>query len=165
MTFRTDTKSSAMILKEDDVSARREFLKNCGRCAVAPLGVLFSGHLMGARGSPRNAAQDSLEQLLSNRTSVVRVGTAYLSTAPEDADPNVAIDRMRRHGDALASALETGNPGRVRRLAARDMREDFAEGRIVKVDGWLLSQTEARLCALALMLCSGSPRRHRAVGL
>ena len=134
-------------------------------CSIIASGTLSSFPIWIVGRSPRRAATDNLVQLLSNRTSVVRVGTAYLVTAPEDADPNVAIDRMRRHGDALASALETGSPGQVRILAARDIREDLAEGRIVKVAGWLLSQTEARLCALALMLCSGSPWRHRAVGL
>ena len=30
--------------------------------------------------------------------------------------------------------------------------QDFAEERIVIVDGWILSQTEARLCVLAFRL-------------
>ncbi len=124
--------------------------------ALAPLGVLLRRLSAGAGQSARRATAANLAQVLSNRISVIRVGAAYLGTAPEAADPSIVIGRMRRHGDALVRALETGSPGEVRRLVARDVREDFAQGRIVKVDGWLLSQTEARLCALALVLWSGS---------
>ena len=143
---------------------RRRVLTAMIHIALAPLGVLFGGRLAGAGSSPPSTVPDNLVQVLSNRISVIHVGAAYLATAPGETDPNVVIERMRRHGDALVRALETGNPGRARRLAARDCRADFAEGRIVKVDGWLLSQTEARLCALTLMLCSGSPWPQRAVG-
>jgi len=31
--------------------------------------------------------------------------------------------------------------------ASDQIRADFADGRTVKVDGWVLSLTEARLCA------------------
>ncbi len=139
--------------------ARRRMLAATMSIAFASLSVLFVGRVERGR-SRRVVATDVLAQLLSDRTSVVRVGTAYLATAPGDADPAAAFDRMRRHGGALASALEDGSLGQVRRIAARGIREDFARGRIIKVDGWLLSQTEARLCALALMLC-GAPQWRR----
>ena len=33
----------------------------------------------------------------------------------------------------------------------RRVREDFAQGRVVRLDGWILSSTEARLCALTAL--------------
>ena len=107
----------------DGEIVRRRALTATIYFALASLGVLLGGRLTAAARSPRRAAADNLVRVLSNRTSVIRVGAAYLATAPEDADPDIVVERMRRHGDALVRALETGNPGRVRRLAARDMRE------------------------------------------
>lgn len=36
----------------------------------------------------------------------------------------------------------------IKALAGR-LRDDFANGRVAAVDGWLLSQAEARVCAIA----------------
>jgi hypothetical protein len=38
-----------------------------------------------------------------------------------------------------------------RALRARNS-EDFAAGRVVRLDGWVLAATEARLCALAALV-------------
>ena len=54
--------------------------------------------------------------------------------------------------DALRSALSRGSGFRIpfSRGASLDdrIRDDFASGRIAVVDGWILSVTEARQCAL-----------------
>jgi hypothetical protein len=39
---------------------------------------------------------------------------------------------------------------RRRRLAAR-VADDFAAGRVVELDGWVLAEAEAKLCALAAL--------------
>lgn len=70
------------------------------------------------------------------------LGTRYLRTAPSESS---------------ASALRTAISERVSsglhlpwdRTSVDDaVREDFAKGRVVLVDGWILSLTEARQCAL-----------------
>ena len=66
--------------------------------------------------------------------SAAAVGEAYLSGHPQEADATL-----------LAGALAPG--GDVR----HQVRADFAAGRVVRVDGWLLALTEARLCALAAL--------------
>jgi len=40
-----------------------------------------------------------------------------------------------------AKALDDMHPSEL------EYARDFAEGRVVRVDGWILSRTEARLCA------------------
>ena len=39
----------------------------------------------------------------------------------------------------------------LRAALARQIRADFAAARVVRVDGWVLSETEARLCGLAAL--------------
>jgi hypothetical protein len=41
-------------------------------------------------------------------------------------------------------------PGAIRAIV-RAVRRDFEEGRSVQVEGWILSRTEAELCALTLL--------------
>jgi hypothetical protein len=40
----------------------------------------------------------------------------------------------------------------IKTLLLNQQREDFEKGRIVKVQGWILSETEARLCALTTLV-------------
>ena len=51
-----------------------------------------------------------------------------------------AISQSRRRGFLL--------PWARHRSIAQQVRDDFAAGRTVVVDGWVLSATEARQCAL-----------------
>lgn len=47
--------------------------------------------------------------------------------------------------------LSTSNLPEVGKRLAKRVRHDFADETVVTVDGWLLSQTEARLCALVYL--------------
>jgi len=82
---------------------------------------------------------------------MVSVGRAYLHLAPEEAD----AAWLRQLLDLPAGASALTLPGLEReRLAARQS-EDFRTGEAVLVQGWVLSRTEARLCALAALQADG----------
>lgn len=84
-----------------------------------------------------------LRSMIADLESARRIGQAYLQSAPEDAD------RDRLLAD-LFPRLEPEAGDRRDSFAAR-CRQDFADGATVRVDGWVLSRTEARLCALAAL--------------
>jgi hypothetical protein len=75
------------------------------------------------------------------------IGTAFARTMPEAA----------RSADLLAAAFLTEQPAafatidELRASILMQIHGDFAEGRVVNVDGWLLAVTEARLCALVTL--------------
>jgi hypothetical protein len=39
----------------------------------------------------------------------------------------------------------------LRRAVARSVQDDFAHGRVARVQGWVLARTEARLAALVAL--------------
>jgi len=94
--------------------------------------------------SPERAATGSLLCSVRARASARIIGAAYLATHPDEADP--ALLRRAIAAD-LAPAAQRDQAELDRALAHR-VRADFLEQRTVKVDGWVLSRTEARLCAL-----------------
>jgi hypothetical protein len=71
--------------------------------------------------------------LLANSKAARAIGATYLRAYPNDT---------------LADACAVAGCPRPQ-IAAR-VRDDFAAGRVVMLDGWMLSVTEARLCALTL---------------
>jgi hypothetical protein len=89
-----------------------------------------------------------LVNVLSSTHSAEVIGQRYLALATEPA--NVSVLAARVAGDT-AGYLRLCSAGsqQLRALLAQQQRSDFAEGRTVNVDGWILSVTEARVCAIA----------------
>lgn len=110
---------------------RRAFLGGLVAAAAAALALPL---LRALRRRPARAALPAAAPSDPVRESARIVGRAYLARFPQDADPV----RLRC---ALA-----GPP-----LAER-VRRDFERGDVVQLDGWVLSRSEARRCALEALL-------------
>jgi hypothetical protein len=130
--------------------SRRRFLR------VALLGAATSllGPLRGAWGfeaarstAPRDLAR-RLVQSLHDSSSARAVGAAYLRIMPYEADVQALLARLLEDQPALSGSRSAAA---TRGLLRRSIRADFAGERVVAVDGWLLAETEARLCALAVL--------------
>jgi hypothetical protein len=97
---------------------------------------------------PPGAAR--LARLLAARDSARRLGRQAAAALPAARAPE--------HAAAVLASLAGGSrPGaqldddEMRRLVAERVRADFDEEQTVQVCGWVLSRTEARLCALAAL--------------
>lgn len=84
-----------------------------------------------------------------NSESAREIGRRYLAEVPEENEPEAIESALTGSlGTApVASAENSSLPARIRRAT----EADFETGRIVYLDGWMLSETEARLCALRLL--------------
>jgi len=80
------------------------------------------------------------------------VGREYLRQHPAEAHAAVLVEHIflgdvQRHAEFVQA-----NTVAQRELVRQLIREDFAQGRIVQVRGWMLSHTETRLCAIAVVV-------------
>lgn len=93
-----------------------------------------------------------LSRLIEHRRSARAVGLEYLRDAPSGTT-----------AAALAHLVGAGVPGglagrhaatdhKLRELLAARIRQDFDQERVVAVDGWVASLTEARLCAIVALV-------------
>jgi hypothetical protein len=64
-----------------------------------------------------------------------QIGTKYRATTPAEAREDVLTQLLTTDGDQTQQLIHKVN-------------DDFATGRTVTVDGWVLAVTEARQCAL-----------------
>jgi hypothetical protein len=101
------------------------------------------------------AAGDSVELNATTLRSLVAdplrarvLGYSYRAQFPEEDHPGVLTGLIR-------ASLTLGNtgaapPNRDALLSVLDarVRAEFGAGKIVRIDGWVLARTEARLCAL-----------------
>jgi hypothetical protein len=93
-----------------------------------------------------------LANVFYDRKSATVIGLEYLRRTPMEADvrrlTNLICSRWQGPYDDIAHA----DTGKVKTMLLSQQREDFEKGRIVNVQGWILSETEARLCALAALV-------------
>ena len=121
---------------------------------------LISGALISLRQSSMLVARDDspsfdplslkLVDFFSEKGSARRIGLEYIRLAPAEADSRTLTKLICSgwNDDQIASA----NKEKVSVLLRNQQRGDFERGRILKLDGWVLSETEARLCALVAIV-------------
>jgi hypothetical protein len=128
---------------------RRAFL--AGAAVLAAAGVACTGGLL----VPACAGDDPLERALrgfhADAAAARAVGEALLAQErrPPRAGELVARIARGREAELRARALRGADA-----LAAElrvQHRADFAEGRVADLRGWVLSETEAALLALAAL--------------
>lgn len=126
--------------------SRRGF---AGKLVSAGAAILVSPTL--ADYSP---GQDSLAHLVvglfRHSASAARVGELYLEQRPYERGVNVLLERLLGQHWGLLS----GRPDMIRLQAilAHRHRLDFGCARVAELNGWILSDTEARVCALSALL-------------
>jgi hypothetical protein len=87
---------------------------------------------------------DLLRALITHGEGATYLGRRYLQAHPSEARSDVLVRRL------VGTNSPTSEREASRAVAVR-IRSDYAAGRTVKVDGWVLSRTEARLYALVAM--------------
>jgi hypothetical protein len=140
------------------VLSRRGFLLLAGSVGGAVLGLRGQLWFASVWGEQETSLHSRLIALFKHQQSARVIGNAYLRQHPEEAALSLLLknviaatpaDGFGRGFDA--DRLRTADEGELREAIERRVRQDFAGDSVVKVDGWILSVTEARLCALAAM--------------
>ena len=97
---------------------------------------------------PRTAAA-RLRRLLHDPLGARAIGAEYLRTRPGEATAAALVAAIARSVPGGVNVLASASDPALRALVEARCRSDFAEGKTVMLRRWILSETEARLCALA----------------
>ena len=94
-----------------------------------------------------------LARLVPHPESARLIGAAYLAAKPQEAEVMTLIKFLcpDLNGSGLNARRQIPPRARLRRQMAARRRDDYSEGRIVRLKGWIVTDTEARLCALAAL--------------
>ena len=129
------------------ILTRRGFLRMT--CAIVAVVSIRLPDVFAASVGSQNGLASKLIDLFRDRDSARGVGREYLRIAPVEADALKLTELICAGRPERYAELSHASMVKVRRMLLHQQREDFDQGRIVNVKGWILSQTEARLCALA----------------
>lgn len=128
---------------------RREFVAGLASVSTVLVGwPAWASHLFdGWAASPA----ESLLAAFEHPHSAAAVGRAYLASHPDDADAGRLVEAVTTRLHCQGCDPARAGKGTLRAAISRQVRDDFANSRVVRVDGWVLSATEAQLCGLAAL--------------
>ena len=131
-----------LALRTDDIDRRRFLQLGAATAASLLVTACAPGELVS------NEVDVSVPQLLPVLGSdvVSAIGRTYRAAFPDES----SAPRLR--AAIAATHKSSGLVGWTQQSIADQVRNDFAQGRTVVVNGWVLAATEARQCALYSIL-------------
>jgi len=131
------------------------------RTFLAGLAAGIVGAALGLRlyWSGGNATREAmrLTGMLRHPDSAALLGRLYLDKNPQEADAARLVTLIGATQDPALPPVTAAPDESLRSSLEERIRNDFIDGDTVAVDGWLLSITEVRLCALVSLLKDATP--------
>jgi hypothetical protein len=90
-----------------------------------------------------------LASMVSSPQSAARLGLRCLAVSRDYGDPAIAFAHLARVGAASPAQLESMPSDALRTYVRGCVRNDFLARRMIKLDGWMVSQTEAYVLSLS----------------
>lgn len=128
---------------------RRQFLTSAAVTGIAMLCELrsFGLRVPTSREELRRESTDNLlSSLLVDASAARTIGARFLALYPSERDKPAAFRELLLRRIKIEQS--SGRVSSPRRIVDALRKRDFQTGRIVVVDGWVLSQSEACACAL-----------------
>ena len=124
---------------------RREFLLR----ALAACGTPFLMPLASVEGYQKPQAGTAVASYFGVRVDAARtIGEAYVRLLGLDT----SAESIRKASLSALEIIERASTSHVAITALEAaVRRDFRQGRSVQLEGWIISRTEAELCALTLL--------------
>lgn len=139
-------------MNDDTALSRREFLMLSAAAAVSLLIRSRLPEETALRDAQQILLTTRLATLLSHKESAKLIGIEYLQKYRQEAKIRVLIDQIISSSALSDGGLFGASGQNLRELLDHMIRADFEVDRVVKLRGWILSATEARLCALVALL-------------
>ena len=93
--------------------------------------------------------QHKLVGLFHDKESARIIGMEYLNSTPEESHHKLLIEKIFSNSDARHKIQTESSPDRIRNILVKKIRENYEHGRIIYLNDWIISVTEARISALA----------------
>ncbi len=93
-----------------------------------------------------------LASFFHHKQSAKKVGLEYLKIVPMEADICLLSSLICSFNEEQRAALLYADSRRFSELLRQRLCLDFEQDRVVTIHGWILAVTEARLCALTVLL-------------
>jgi hypothetical protein len=109
-------------------------------------------HLLAQYGKKRRESLAmKMTSLFGTQSSAAMIGREYLRLVPGEGEVELLVKLICASRADLQEELVKADSKELRRALSAQQCQDFEDGRIVNIQGWLLAETEVRLCALVAL--------------
>ena len=129
-------------------NTRRAFLLKISGLATLAVGYPLVGRFLTEKDNTTSHLTDSLSRLLQHPNSARLIGTEYLRQNPKEGNIRVLTQKISGKGTQYLAQSNLQKPRAAATSIGSQIRNDFEHGHITQIDGWYLTVTEARMCAL-----------------
>ncbi len=127
---------------------RRKFLCGFGGVALVSVSSKYANSHYQHLDQNHRDVLSVLDDLVVQPECARVIGKQYLHQYPHEADVATLIGLILQNSPRpLSNDYDGAGMTSVSQIS-RNIRNDFAVGQIVVVDGWYLSKTEARICSI-----------------
>lgn len=119
--------------------SRRSFLLS----GIAGLVIVGGGAVRWRSRRALEQAERELTTLLRERSAAVEIGQEYLRLFPEEGEAHALVSHILG-----VEPQPAWSAAALKAAVDRRVRADFAAGQTVRIRGWVVSRTEARVSAL-----------------
>ncbi len=95
--------------------------------------------------------QHKLIRIFHNKDSAKVLGIEYLKNTPEEAHHKILIDKIFADSDTRLEIQSKCSSNQIKKILVQTIREDYEHGRIIYLNNWIISKTEARISALVAL--------------
>ena len=95
-------------------------------------------------------SQPAFLSRLFDEVTIKKTGQAYLQKTPAENTHDELVRLLANNNTIASSSDETA----IHQYLEEKIKNDFDEGKTVMINGWVLSVTEARQCALSSLIKS-----------
>ncbi len=92
-----------------------------------------------------------LPGLLEHRSSATAVGREYLRAVPAERGTGSLVTAIVSRLGEQRTGAQVASRAELQAMVADGVRNDFDAGLTLRLQGWIVSRTEARICALAAL--------------
>ena len=128
--------------------SRRAFLNKAAIATAAAAVIVTGGIVKWKYPSPRKLTP-AIPLMLSgfcDEATLCELGRKYLAQVPGEDSAKILLSRLAADGSRHGADEPDENEGPSE--AASQAEQDFRTKKILIIDGWIISETEARQCAL-----------------
>ncbi len=115
--------------------------------------LVWQNHLLQPKQSSlqQYKLSNQLLRLFSHIPSAKAIGNEYLRSFNNPDQRKHFHSKIYANFEAELSVLTPLNRHQLRQWLTQRQQQDFEQGRTIQLRGWVLSQTEVELCALAVL--------------
>ena len=84
---------------------------------------------------------------INEASTISEIGATYMKKVPTESSETDLVNRLLTDIDGSELPTETDS-AMLQKILIQKVKADFENGETIEINGWILSRTEARQCAL-----------------